>query len=115
VGSQHAQPEVGAVEDQTEAAALASRDVDQDLVAVAALAQLDACSFDELPDVVAGARRVELDRRLVAVDRLERDLPGGHPQVERQRAGRVEGLAPHLPDLTTGRRRRARRGSREST
>ena len=110
--SRHAEAKVGPVEDQAETAP-PSWDVDEHLVAVAALSQLDARTVDKASGLVALARDIELDDGLVAVDRLEGDLPRRHPQVERQRAGRVEALAPHRPDLTT-RRRRASRGSRGS-
>src|SRR5262249_12455468 len=93
---------------------------DEHLVTVAALAQLDPGSVDQRGDVFerAGldrpARGVELDRRLLALDRDDLDLSGRDAQVDRQRPGRVKGLASHRPDLTTG-FRRARLGSRVST
>src|SRR5262245_25673359 len=111
--------EVRAVEDEAEAAATV-RHVNEHLVSVAAPAQLDPGALHESGHVLerAGldrpARGVELDRRLVALDRHDLDLSGRDAQIDRHRTGRVEGLASHRPDLTTG-FRRARFGSRVST
>src|SRR5262245_32154019 len=111
--------EVRAVEDEAEAAATVTH-VNQHLVFVPATAPLDpgALAANGAGPQRAGldrpARGVELDRRLVGLDRHALDLSGRDAQVDRHRPGRVEGLASHRPDLTTG-FRRARFGSRVST
>src|SRR3954452_9368764 len=88
-------------------------DVDDDDMTVSARPDLDPRLLDRLAHLVAAARRVELDDRVGTRGRLNLHLAGGHPQLEHERPGRLEGLPPQRGTLVAGRRRSLRglRGS----
>ena len=90
---------LGVAEDPAAAVA----DVDHDLVAVAAVAQLDPRVLDRGRARVVVAERLEHDRRLLHLGGLEPDLARAEADVEPGLAGRLEGLGSHRGRLT-GRR-----------
>jgi hypothetical protein len=83
----HPQPQVGTLERDPEA--VPHTDFDDDFVALAALERLDACVLLQF------AGRLQLDMRLVALDRLDLDPSRWDLEIETDRTGCGVGLGAH--------------------
>ena len=104
LGAGHGDEHLGVAEDPATAVA----DVDHDLVAVAAVAQLDPRVLDGGLARVVVAERLEHDRRLLHLGGLDPDLARAEADVEAGLAGSLEGLRPHRGRLTGRTRRQLR-------